>query len=586
MKRRRPDDHRHPLQRRLLTVPTSAEEWNELLEANAYSNEEDWFQDLLFPQRVRRPLPSTHILSSTIALPDEATTEVPQDVPLLKEFYKAVGVEVAAKDDQQDETSDNEAKEDIDNHALSTLTLGQHQRYLQLTSSQQTERRKAHERKELQNLRKFVLAERSKYREAMEKFFSDHKERFLVGFRSTHHPASAFCQWSSSNQKAINERLKTETSMPLHFGKCRQILSFSAQTACSLDIESLNFQVVHQSQVAGMAASEFPLIHTSIPPPDDNRAPSFTWLIDDAKAHELAKEYKASIITTAETLETLLQLPGEYDSRWILYTTSLRQNASDDSRVTIVDTPIAQSLLPRMCFEKGLREGLQQLLQPHNQGLGDIKYTYTLWTLPSNNVTSRRKPVRVLVRAAVRLMDKEGIPISLRSHVDYFPERGVEEPTIYEKSLWILDQLLFHHKVKARFARIHAQSCQIMELEETSIAHAFAAAADESSNPLIHWQALIQVLQSIPTIDIPSSLLYLPSQDPQSSARSASVHAPIDGDARSTTVAVDLQPIMEQADAVVLNAEALRHCSPDWKWQVNERIPYTFPPRINGNTKK
>lgn len=582
MKRRRPDGQRHPLQRRLLAVPTSEAEWTQVQESNAYSNEEDWFQDLLYPPRERRPLPSTHILSSSSVVPAEAAAKRPEDSSLLKDFYRAVGIDVAAKDDPQEETNEDEAiKEDIDNPAFSTLTLGQHQRYLQLTSPQQTERRKDNERKELKSLRKVVNSEQHKYKYSLKKFFLDNKERFLIGFRSTHQPASAFCRWSSSNQSVINGNLKTDISMPSHFGKCRQIISFPFEAICSLDMEALSFQVVHQTHVADMVPSKLPSINNSVPPPDKELAPAISWLRDDTKARELAKEYKANILTTAETLEALLQLPGQYDSRWILYASSLEQSdASDETRLTILDIPIAQPLLPRKCLEKGFREGVQQLIRPSNQDPGTFQYTYSLWTLPSNTVASRRSPIQVLVRSAVRSMDKDGFPISIRCHAEYFPERGVEEPTIYEKALWILDQVLFQHKVKSRFARIHAQTGQILGLEETSIAHAFAAATDEASNPLIHWQALIQVLQSIPTIDSPSSLVCLPNMDDsQSSARSASVHVPVDE--YSSSVAVNLQPILEQADTVVLNAEALRNCSREWKWQFEERIPNTFPVRHN-----
>eukprot|EP00980_Cylindrotheca_fusiformis_P028362 scaffold22593_cov145-Cylindrotheca_fusiformis.AAC.11 len=588
MKRQRLDGHRHPLQKRTLAVPTSEEEWKKIQGENAYSKTEDWFQDLLFPQRVRRPFPSSSVLSSIIAIPGDVATKRPRDAPLLKEFYDAVGVDLASKDDETDEIDENEAKEDIDNPQLSNLTLGQHQRFLQLTSSQQTERRKESERKELKSLRKVVLEEQSRYREAVDKFFSDHKDRFLLGFRGANHPASAFSRWASSNQRTMNERLKRETSLPSHFGKCRQIISLPSDAVRHMDIDSLQFKVVHRTQVADMGPSTLPSINTLVAPPQNDQAPTVSFLKDDRTGHQVAKEHKASILTTSDTLEALLQLPGQYDSRWITYTSSIQQDVSGDSPLAILDAPIAQPLLPRKCLEIGFREGLQQLIRPGDQASDSFQYTYTLWTLPANNSLSRRTPVRVLVRTVVRSVDQDGNPISIRPHVEYFPERGIEEPTIYEKSVWILDQLLFEHKVKAHFVRIHAQTCKVLKVEETSVAHAFAEATDKSSNPLLHWEALVQVLNSIPTIDVPNFLMCLPSQDPQSSVRSASVHAPLEGvgSKNSLSAAVDLEPILEQADTVVLNTEALRHCSLHWKWQSDERIPFTFPVRHKDRGKK
>ena len=120
--------------------------------------------------------------------------------------------------------------------------MGQHRRFLQLTNSQQSDRRTQLERKELKSLTKLVEAEKIKYREALVKFFYDNKDRFLIGFRSSNHPANLFTLWSSSHQKFVNQRWKTETSLPLKFGKCRQILSFQQQQkTCLLGIESLKF---------------------------------------------------------------------------------------------------------------------------------------------------------------------------------------------------------------------------------------------------------------------------------------------------------------------------------------------------------
>ena len=282
-----------------------------------------------------------------------------------------------------------------------------------------------------------------------------------------------------------------------------------------------------------------------------------------------------------------LLLPGEFDSRWIVFATSV-ENSNDDkvdnnSRLTILDVPIAQSLLPRACLEKGIQEGLEQQLVESLQETCPMKYVYTLWTLPTTNLSSRRKPVSVIIRSTIRLIDSNNIPIRLRSRVEYFPERGTEKPTLYEKALWVLDQLLLEHKVKTCLARINSKTMCIHGWEDTSVAHAFAEAADQSSNPLLHWQTVIQILQSIPTLD-KNCLLCLPSQGQGSSKFSASVHTPED-DNSPTDSLINLEPVLEEADSVPLSAENLQHCSCDWKWQLNERIPYTFPRNPAERTK-
>jgi hypothetical protein len=202
-----------------------------------------------------------------------------------------------------------------------------------------------------------------------------------------------------------------------------------------------------------------------------------------------------------------------------------------------------------------------------------------------------------LIRSSVFFQSENGTtPAKVRAHVEYFPERGVlEVPTSYEKSLWILDQLLFQHQIHTFWARIDPhRSCQLIGWEETGVAHAFAAAAATGKNdthtnttttattdddPWMHFQSLIQLLQSIPTIDVPQSILCcgLPQQQDNSSSllASISVHAPAVTD---TDVRLDLEAIAEQgADGVVMSSEALQHCTRDWKWEGEDRIPYTFP---------
>jgi len=182
------------------------------------------------------------------------------------------------------------------------------------------------------------------------------------------------------------------------------------------------------------------------------------------------------------------------------------------------------------------------------------------------------------------MVNQDGIPILIRPHLEYFPERGMEEASLYEKSLWILDQVLFQHNVQTRMARVDSQTCQIVNLEETSVAHALAAAGSKKKNPMLHWQSVIQIFQSLPSVGLTEYLMCLPGQDTRSATPSASIHAPIrrseeDDSRRARDSAVNLENITSQAETVLLNPDALLYCSCDWKWTDRERIPYTFPLR-------
>mmetsp|Transcript_593 Transcript_593/g.1005 ORF Transcript_593/g.1005 Transcript_593/m.1005 type:complete len:330 (+) Transcript_593:1748-2737(+) len=271
-------------------------------------------------------------------------------------------------------------------------------------------------------------------------------------------------------------------------------------------------------------------------------------------------------------------------------------NKDRGSTITILDIPIAQPMMPRQCLELGIQEGIYHGGDNNNNNNIQSKHVYTLWTLPATTAAMRRQPIRVLVRSTVRMVDKDGVPIVIRPHVEYFPERGVEEVSLYEKSLWILDQMLFQHNVKTRMARVDSQTCKILDLEETSVAHALASAANKASNPMIHWQTLIQIFQSLPSVGLSQYLLCLPGRDTHSTTSSASIHAPLtlsdDSSAaeqrenNNAGVVVNLENSISQAETVVLNQDTLLYCSRDWKWADRERIPYTFPPREKGKTSK
>lgn len=131
------------------------------------------------------------------------------------------------------------------------------------------------------------------------------------------------------------------------------------------------------------------------------------------------------------------------------------------------------------------------------------------------------------------------------------------------------------------------------------MAHAFAGDLNSNSNsnlgslennsittdPMRHWQGLLQLLQSVPTIGHGSDgLLCLPGRDIHIQAPLVSVSVNVKSGPAEEAV-VDLDTVFQQAGAVVLNADALRRCPRDWKWEDDERIPFTFPIVKDSNYK-
>jgi len=342
-----------------------------------------------------------------------------------------------------------------------------------------------------------------------------------------------------------------------------------------------------------------------------------------------------------------LQFPGHYSCKWMLPTQNIALPGSK-SFVTILDLPISQAYSsPRSCLEKGLQEGVYQAFYKQRQTKmtenekpeGTLplvgQFVYSLWTLPTKNAggaSGFRRPTRVLIRTLVRLRDAESkLPVRMRARVEYFskpvhPESSSrrEIPNSYEKSLWILDQILFGHQVFGLQYRIDPTTCEIVGWDTTSVAHAFAASEtipngskkshhqnETTISPLDHWKTIIHLLQSISSIDVPDSLLCLPGligekkmivhdaseesttgaspRVPQSQTLldpfSVSVHGSCDDQNASSpsqspplpaTISLD-KNVLDRAGGVLLNDHAIRDCRREWEWDRNGQVPNTFP---------
>lgn len=654
-----------------------------------------------------RPLPSTQVLTSLLnesrSTRDVTVTGTKSSLTkpslLLRNFYKSIGMKELLMDKSSevellegDESDKNKpgAVDEIYDPSLSTLKIGHHRRYLKLTNNgakqQQTSKLNFAQRKEVGKLRQLIAKEQALYRLALDKFHENYKSRYLIGFESDslgessndayNSEASAFCRWASFRVQSINREwekrivpgLDTDIStLPKCYGKVRQTLALHYRTQqSSLDVQDLICSVVHESQPrahvpASSLSSSLPVklpelstkdvgddsTSRKISPPSTDLAPPIEMIRDDKKAIELALKHSAAIVTTSETLETLLRLPGQHSSKWMLPCNTRKMGSKS---VTFLDLSIAQAFSsPRSCLELGLQEGAYQtLLEKYQTSQNDkekkfehmtpvSQNVYSLWTLPTKNAGSTkdsRKPIRILVRTQIRLRDSTSkLPIRIRTRVEYFntpvsPESRSrkEVPNSYERSLWILDQILFGHRVFGLQYRVDPKTCEVVGWDTTSVAHAFASSqADDiqsdskshhsNTSPLDHWKALIQLLQSIPSIDMPDTLLCLPgliaerksaanetgkesvlgekgssvlTNNKQEQIRlnpfSVSVHSSCDSPNKTSdprlsppgTIRLD-KGVLDHAGAVMLGDQALRDCRREWEWDRNDLVPNTFP---------
>mmetsp|Transcript_899 Transcript_899/g.1890 ORF Transcript_899/g.1890 Transcript_899/m.1890 type:complete len:799 (-) Transcript_899:173-2569(-) len=709
-------------------------------------------------RRNRRMLPSSQVLISMMddtnisgKSESDARSTKKKESLLLKNFHKSIGIQdhprLTNSPTVEDIATSDEKRarlviDEIDDPSLSTVSAGQHRRYLQLTTdsrNNQKSKRTFSQRKELKKLHDMVLKEQALYRSALDKFHNCYKSRYLIGFQSNSSDemehdgktgASAFSRWSCFQAQAINREWEKEIAvhpdftnpkpsgdidktelqhLPATYGTARQTFALHANTQQShFDIQDLTCSVVHQtistSQVRSSLSSvtsqdanipEVSLkdiennengdVMKRILPPTIAFAPAVRLLGNDRKALELAAKYSATIVTTSETLEMLLRLPGDHSAKWTIpcitktmpvSTPGSASTSSSSSSVFILDLPIAQSFpSPRSCLEMGFQEGLYQAFLKQHQSLQTemksdkaspplSQVAYSLWTLPTKNTgvkNGSRKPVRVIVRTLVRLRDSVSkLPIRLRACVEYFSSPvnsggktntcGRREiPNSYEKSLWILDQVLFGHQVLCLQYRIDPATCEVLGCYPTSIAHAFASSSSDGiSNaskahrsdlgPLNNWKVLIQLLQSIPSIDIPKALLRLPGlvgerkntanhaneekslrqtapgavqtdhDTPHQQVRvdqfSVSVHAPCESSSvskrkqfeptnstnsssfsASTSRMISLDKnMLGQAGTVVLGDQALLDCRREWEWDRLDQVPNTFPVVNLGDT--
>lgn len=439
--------------------------------------------------RIARPFAATSTLGAQSTI---------QSIPLLKGIIT--------------ETVDGHSELNDDTN-YSSLTKGQHERYLRLQSDANKSRWTAHQRREHRTLQTLVEAEQQIYRQARHKYVQENLDRFMAGF-----PSSEFATWHSIYTFKYIDHWKAR-GLPLTYGKVRQIVSLSHYSAIGwIPSEHFESQVVE-----GDCEVRPPFESTVLPPMKPPAVPQF--LRDDENAIKLAKEFGASVVVSVDVLEHVLTLDSWKCALW-----------NHEEGIRIFEVPLPQPVLPRRCLEKGIESSLQID--------GSL---YTLLTIKSSI-----KLQQILIR---------GRRVSPRVHIEYFAELGLEQLSSHDKACWILDSIM-EPLAPMQLVRVSAKDWKIQSSETVSVAHAMASGNDV----VMPWNRLLSLFASLDSMPTDGDYL-LVCRD-----LSVTLHR-----ANDKSSEVDLAMELERADAVNTSHRALLSCARKWKWDDEDRVEDTFP---------
>ena len=351
---------------------------------------------------------------------------------------------------------------EIDNPTHSTLSMGQHQRYLKLAKQATTHnnndysswRPNYHQKQEILALQALVEAEQQHYRQAVQAFWEDGKSRVWTGFTtSAKDVASVFVNYAAFPE-AIQQRWLEEFK-GRSYGPCCQIISMehatgamsgaatssSSRTTKSSPtnrkmwyVDGVKSQTLTQDSTANPTTADddddddhvqppsLPPVGSQVPLPpsssfsnnnnkkkDGDRG--IVFLHHDDAALALAKGHKASMVATMEALETILEDPQPPQPQWML-PVHFRDG------IAILDLPVPGPFSsPRACLTKGLQQAMVQQPWPaavHDNNTNTTTsspkeqrekppFRYVLWTLPQvaslSGITQQPQPTTTTTTA-------------------------------------------------------------------------------------------------------------------------------------------------------------------------------------------
>lgn len=507
--------------------------------------------------RIKRELPSTAVL---VTLASSRKKNV--KIPLLEELLgEELGKKKLLEAEQKGEETDLHSII-LDDPRKSTLTKGQHERYLRMAQGQKPQAYSHQQHREYRKLHLLVEAEQKAYCKARRNFFAKNAQRFLSGFRlmdsvDTH---IDYVNWNAQYSKlCINEWKKHR--FPVKFGEVRQKVALSLsldapvndkkRTKNWVPTERFDSQVIFSEGGKSQANSNKEALADELPLaiPRKMKLPDVPLFVKNNEiALELAKRYGCCAIVSAEALEEILT-----QNRWKIPL----WNSSPDLR--ILDHPIPQPMLPRTCITRGIENTLHSPTECAEDSSGMM---YTLVKMQAEG----NKQHHLLVQSRRYAMRK-----FQRIHLEYFPEHGLEELSAEEKSLWILDSLLAP-LMPIELSRVNAEESnkewKIHVRESVSVAHALACDS-ESMKRL--WYRLILVLDTIVDGRLPINGDYLLTHQREIGDFMSLHHA------NDKEWVVNLEDEFQNADVVKTSNAALLACARPWKWRKKNQVLNTFP---------
>jgi len=339
---------------------------------------------------------------------------------------------------------------------------------------------------------------------------------------------------------------------------------------------------------------------------------SYCFLSDDLKAKDLAYEYGVDVIMTARAMEYLLQRPGYSTTQWnvpISYVdmssasiTNFRRKQSN--RIVIIEDPIPQSLTPRQCLNFGVSDAIVKQITQSKPSSDDLEkaednlssqVVFSLLNFPAIGKTT--KPIKILVRSYNHILDEQGKPIRIYSHLEYFVDRGLEEQTSHERSVLMMEKML-QPDGRVFLCRIDVQNMKVVLTEEVTSAQLIVGHNKKESwfsrtflpldkDERVHFQSFTFLLHGIMKNSCPGKyLLCIPSRDASVSLplTTATVHksiSPAEANTSDINNFIDIGKELDKATEVSLGRKSLFNCFRLWTWthEKNKCIPYTFKPQ-------
>jgi hypothetical protein len=518
----------------------------------------------------------------------------------------------------------------------SSLTKRQHQRFLHLSSLLLLENRpvqawKVPEQREHRKLVQLVKKEQELYRKALSEFWSSNPGgRLALGFGVQ--DGSSDCSGAAAaaddddaiakpfvrfSLQKIQSKIEIWTSVvssgvvPQIYGRCRQVIpcNVSDQFA-TLSPDDIASHVVvvertpsEDETLSPADVEEFIPINSSLPCPVANHMALHVKLIcQDETALALALQHNVDVVTTEETMESLLRMSTLDKPPSLLVPVS---RTSADTFV-ILDTPVPRPHeSTRDVLECGIEDSLSTFLKSTCQGASasplpnrnDSMFCFTMLRFPCRT----KRPLRVLVRS-VRQLPRQSLygdrPPKVRARVEYFPERGQELASSVDQATWILDHLLAgggggisgaaadassvvsRPEMRVKICRVDPRTMTCLGWDDASWASAttepfrwYEKTNPEGAAATDHWRRLASLLTATRTIGPGKHVLCLPGRRETTghSILSVTLH---ECDAQGE---IDLLSELGRSRRVPIGPDAFSRSQRYWRWEYADRVPFTLP---------